>query len=98
MNGMNLNEYNPDWVSAPGDTIQDLLDERGMSRIELSELAGIHLTLVDELLSGEAPITPVLAESLERVFGATAQFWLTREKHYRDGRINQPPSTSTPPY
>jgi HTH-type transcriptional regulator/antitoxin HigA len=83
MDGMN--EFNPDWVSAPGDTIQDLLNERGMSKVELSELAGIPLALVDELLVGTAPITAAVAESLERVFGASAQFWLNREKHYRQG-------------
>ncbi len=34
------NGFNPDWVSAPGDTIIDLMDEHGFNEEELSKRVG----------------------------------------------------------
>lgn len=66
--------FEPDWVSPPGDTIQDAIDEIGVSRAKLAQ--GLHLTLeqVDQLIIGEAKLTPAIAEKLEQILGESAQF------------------------
>jgi addiction module HigA family antidote len=78
------NEYAPDVVSAPGSTLLDLLNERGMSQAELAARAGRPLKTINEIVKGKAAITPETAIQLERVIGVPASFWNNREAQYRE--------------
>ena len=40
-----MTRFNPDWVSAPGDTIADILQERGLTVADLAERTGLTLSL-----------------------------------------------------
>ncbi len=71
------------WVSPPGDTIEDLLEERCWSKKELATRLGCTPKHVSELLKGQAPIHAEQAEQLARVLGSTTEFWLAREVQYR---------------
>ncbi|MBN1339710.1 MAG: HigA family addiction module antidote protein [Bacteroidales bacterium] len=71
-------------LSPPGDTIQETLDEIGMSQQELSERMGRHKKTINEIIKGIAPITAQTAIQLERVLGIDASFWLNREQQYRE--------------
>ncbi len=71
-------------LSLPGDTIQETLDELGMSQQELAERMGKHKKTINEIIKGKAPITPETAIQLERVLGIPATFWLERERLYRE--------------
>lgn len=73
----------PDWISPPGETIEDLLEENGWTKAELAERSGFTPKHVNEILKGRAPITADTAGRLSRVLGSTAEFWLTRESQYR---------------
>ncbi len=75
--------FRPDWASPPGDTIADLLDERGWSQIELARRLGYSPKHMSLLINGKASITEDTALRLERVLGSSARFWLTREAQYR---------------
>jgi addiction module HigA family antidote len=77
------NAYKPDSVSAPGDTLADILDERGLSQAELAERCGRPLKTINEIVKGKAAITPETALQLERVLGTPADFWNQREANYR---------------
>lgn len=77
-------EFRPDWVSPPGDTVADLLDEQGWSQTEFAERVGYTLKHVNQLIRGKATITEDTAVRLERVLGSSAQFWLNREAQYRE--------------
>lgn len=81
----------PDWASPPGDTLADLLDERGMTQTELADRLGVTLKHVNRIVNGAASISAEVALGLERVFGPPAAFWLTREAHYQaaKARIEQ---------
>ena len=76
--------FAPDWVSAPGETIEDLLEERDWTQAELARRADFTRKHVNELVNGRAAITPDTAFRLEAVFGAPAGFWLAREAQYRE--------------
>ncbi|MEI8305496.1 MAG: HigA family addiction module antitoxin [Chloroflexales bacterium] len=78
------NEYRPDYVSPPGETLEELLEERGMSQAELAERTGRPKKTINEIIQGKAAITPETALQLERVLGTPARFWLTREQQYRE--------------
>ena len=75
--------FTPNWVSAPGETIADLLDDRQWTLAELAERTGFTVQQVNELITGRAPITAETAADLDRVLGGTVEFWLTREVRYR---------------
>jgi HTH-type transcriptional regulator / antitoxin HigA len=84
MNEMPRNQYVPDTVSPPGETLQEILEDRGMSQAELSERAGRPKKTVNEIIKGKAAITPETAIQLERVLGVSAEFWNNRERQYRE--------------
>lgn len=73
----------PDWVSPPGDTIADLLEERSWTQAEFATRLGASRKFVNQLVSGEASINEATALRLERVLGSTTRFWLNREADYR---------------
>lgn len=74
----------PDWASPPGDTIVDLMEERGWTRVELATRLGFSAGYLNRLLKGNISITQDCALRLERVLGSTANFWLNREANYRE--------------
>lgn len=76
--------FRPDWVSPPGDTIADLLEENGWSQAEFAGRVGYTTKHVNQLINGKASITDETAVRLERVLGSSAQFWLAREAQYRE--------------
>lgn len=77
------NRYSPDKVSAPGDTLLDILEERGLSQVELAERTGRPLKTINEIIKGKTALTPDTAIQLERVLSVPAEFWNQREANYR---------------
>ena len=86
MNRKGQNEYKPDVVSRPGETLREMLEMYGMTQADLAARTGRTPKLVNEIIKGKAPITPDTALQFERVFGAPAEFWNNRERHYRQAR------------
>lgn len=76
--------FSPDWVSPPGDTIMDLMEERDWSQVELACRLGFSTKHLNQLIKGKAALTDDTALRLERVLGSTANFWLNREAKYRE--------------
>jgi len=76
--------FAPDWVSPPGDTIVDLLDDRGWPQSELAARLGYSPKHVNQLIKGKVPLSEDAALRLERVLGGSAGFWLAREAKYRE--------------
>lgn len=83
------NQYAPDYVSPPGETLQEMLEERGMSQAELAERTGRPKKTINEIINGKAAITPETALQFERVLGAPASFWNNRERYYRESLARQ---------
>lgn len=76
-------DYRPDSVSPPGETLQEMLDERSFSQAELATRMGRPKKTINEIVKGKAAITPETALELELVLGVPAAFWNAREKDYR---------------
>ena len=86
-----MNEYLPDTVSAPGETLRDLLEEMSLSQAELATRMGRPKKTISEIINGKASITTETALQLEMVLGVPADFWNAREHNYRDylARVEQ---------
>jgi len=78
------NEYLPDSVSPPGETLAETIDALGMPQAQLAERTGRSKKMINEIIKGKAPITPRMAIELERVTGVPASFWNNRERNYRE--------------
>ncbi len=80
-------DFQPDWASAPGDTIADILEERNLPPAEFARRMGHTLPQARDLLDGRQPISNDLARKLEQVLGASAAFWIDREAQYRQDLV-----------
>ncbi|HYU73772.1 MAG TPA: HigA family addiction module antitoxin [Ktedonobacteraceae bacterium] len=78
------NEYHPDDVSPPGETLLETLETIGMSQAELAKRMGRPVKTINEIIQKKAAITAETALQLEQVLRIPASFWLKREQHYRE--------------
>lgn len=76
--------YSPDWVSPPGETLAEILEERGMTRSQFGEMLGWSVEDVEQVIEGEKMIDGEIALAFEAVLGISSIFWLNREKNYRE--------------
>lgn len=67
----------------PGETLVELLEERGMTQLELAERMGRPPKTVNEIIKGKTSITPETAIQLEGVFSVPASFWMNLESNYQ---------------
>jgi len=72
-------EFKPDWVSHPGETLQDIIVGEFAEKydIDREELLGIVM--------GYIGINDALAEKLESIGIGSKQFWQNRQLHYNEG-------------
>lgn len=75
--------FTPDWASPPGDSILDLVEERGWTQAEFAERLGYTEKHVSLLINGKVSLSMDAALRLERVLGSTADFWLDLETNYQ---------------
>lgn len=77
------NEYRPNVVFPPGDTLWEILEATGMSQAELAARMGVTEKHVSAVVKGKSPISEDMALRLERVLGTDAVFWRNLEHLYR---------------
>lgn len=82
--------FSPDWVATTGDTLNDLLEDRGMTIRELSDKSGLTVDRIHRLLYEDELYTQEVARRLENVFGVPASFWKNRDRiyHERQAKLN----------
>lgn len=84
-----VNEYSPLIVSPPGETLREILDERGITQADLANRMGRPEKTVSEIINGKAAITLDTALQLGLVLGLPAGFWMAREQAYRESLARQ---------
>jgi plasmid maintenance system antidote protein VapI/Zn-dependent peptidase ImmA (M78 family) len=76
--------YEPDYAVAPGETLQEVIEARGMSQKDLAVRTGLTPQTVVRIIKGEQPITYTTANLLELSTGVPARFWNNLEAQYRE--------------
>ncbi len=77
-------EFTPDWASAPGDTIADILCERKISLADFATQIAQTPAEAMDLLQGRATITLRTARLLRQTLGGSVEFWMSRDFQYRE--------------
>lgn len=80
-----VTNFLPDWVSPPGATIHDILEDRGQSVADLAAALMRSIEYARNLLEGGERINDEIASRLAQMFGTSVSFWLSRESQFRDG-------------
>lgn len=76
--------FRPEWASAPGETIADVLAERNLSIDDLARLMEYTREEARDLVEGRATISIGIARRLEQSLGASVEFWMSRDYQYRE--------------
>ena len=71
-----------DLLIHPGETISDLLKDRGMTQKELAQRACVSEAFLSDVIRGKKDISKGLAKGLEYVFGTPCSFWLNLQANY----------------
>src|SRR5258708_17099367 len=77
-------QFRPLYAMPPGNTLEEILADRGMTQTELAQRMGRPLKTINESIEAKADITPETSIQLERVLGLPAAFWTNFERHYRE--------------
>lgn len=89
--------FQPDWVSAPGETIADVLRDRQEPPAAFAQRIGYRPEQLNELLHGRAQLSADAAQLLATHLGASRDFWLRRESQYRADLIRLHKETAVGP-
>lgn len=87
--------YEPDYVTEPGDTLQETIDGLGISQKELAARTGFSTKHINQLISGVKRISPDTALRLEKVTSVPARFWNNLESNYQERKARLADSQST---
>lgn len=77
-----LNGLSRELIFHPGETLREVLEDRGMTQKELAVRTGFSAKHISEVLGGLAPISVKFAAALECVFGVEAEFWMNLQTNY----------------
>lgn len=80
--------FRPNWSSAPGETILDVLQDKNLSMSDFCRQAGLTTDAAKDLIAGQSTITIGVARKLSSVLGAPVQFWMSRDFQYREDVAN----------
>ena len=67
----------------PGLSVRlDCLEPLGLNVTEGAKVLGVTRQTLNNLVNGKSGISPEMAIRLSRVFGGSAQRWITQQAHY----------------
>ncbi len=76
--------FAPDYAIAPGATLKEVLETKGISQSDLAARMGMADKTISQIINGIAPISFDTAYKLELVLGISASFWNHLELAYRE--------------
>ena len=89
MSSQSRNQYIPDFVTPPGETLLETLEALGMSQVELAERTGRPTKTISEIINAKTAITTETALQFEKVLGVPARFWTNLERNYQEWQARE---------
>lgn len=82
MSSATYQEYTPTSVPHPGAMVAEYLEFNSWSQRDLARRTGLTPKTISEICNEKAPITPVTALALEKVFQRPAHLWLNLQRQF----------------
>ena len=79
---MSDQKYYTDNPTHPGEQLRDTLDSSGISQTELANRIGMSRKVINEIITGKAPIKSSTAILLERILKVPAHIWNNLQRNY----------------
>ncbi|MTK05181.1 HigA family addiction module antitoxin [Micromonospora sp. CP22] len=79
----NTRRFRPDYAVPPGETLVEVLTDRGMSQAELARRTGLSTKHINQIVLGTATLSAETAVKFELVTGVPAQVWTALEAAYQ---------------
>ncbi len=76
-------EFEPDYATAPGATLLELMESLSMTQKEFAVRTGLTEQSLNRIFKGEQPISYETSSRLELVTGVPANYWNNLEAQYR---------------
>jgi addiction module HigA family antidote len=76
--------YRPDYAVHAGESLAELLEDRGISQAELARRTGLSAKHINLISKGTAPISPETALKLELVLDVPARVWNALETNHQE--------------
>ena len=70
-------------VIHPGETIRDILEDRGITQAELAAQTEVSVAYVSNVIAGKKDISAKFAFALEYALGVPKSFWLNLQTNYQ---------------
>jgi len=77
-----MNGLSRDFIIHPGETLNEILEDREMSQKELAIRSGVTEKHVSTIINGTKPISVAYAKKLEYAIGIDASFWINLQSNY----------------
>lgn len=75
--------WEPTWFVHPGETLRELLTERGLTQAQAAGTLGVAPSYLSDVVRGRRAISAALAVRIETTLGAgTARFWAHLQADY----------------
>ncbi len=74
-----------------GFVLRQCIEPLGLTITDAAAALGVTRTTLSELVNGKRGISPEMAVRLSKVFGGSAESWLTQQAHYACLANNAPP-------
>jgi antitoxin HigA-1 len=72
----------------PGEILQEMLDERGVSQSLLAKRLGTDVGRINEICRGRRGISAPMAVLLARAFGTSTGLWLNLQKNWELSQVD----------
>jgi antitoxin HigA-1 len=73
----------------PGEILQMMLDQTGVTQTKLAEHIGVTQSKVSEICTGRRGISAEMAVKLAKAFGQDPLFWLDAQQRWELSQIDQ---------
>ena len=71
------------YPSHPGETLKEMLEERGWTQREFARMIGRPEQLISNIINGKSGITAETAVDFAEAFEMSPEFWISLDSRYR---------------
>ena len=73
----------------PGEVLQEMLDERGVTQMRLASHLGTDVARVNEICRGRRGVSAEMAVMLAKAFGTSPGLWLNLQKNWELSQVDR---------